>query len=154
MALVLVLSCALVWIMAVPETKKARFMVPAANTGQTLVAFIYKTPPPWPRGNCFDVSSKRRWVGPLEGFCRWLWRDSGFQTMSWKVCNMHAGNFNAIVRRLKLQEVQIQPVGGPYCIITDPRIPREYLLKEPCRTCFQVPRREELLRQYSEHFSK
>jgi hypothetical protein len=143
MALLLVMCCEMVWILALREPT-GRFIVSAANTGQTLVRFFYKTPPPWPRGNCFEVSSKPRWVGPV----------GGFQTTSWRVCNMHAENFSAVVPRLKPQEVQIQRVDGGRCLIIDPRIPREYLLNEPSPACTQVPESQAFLRQYPEHFSK
>jgi hypothetical protein len=37
-------------------------------------------------------------------------------------------------------------------LITDPRVPREWLLEVPCPTCYRGPERGALLRLYPEHF--
>src|SRR5262245_8597874 len=87
MALVLVMSCELVWIVAIFEPT-ARFMVPAVIGQRTLVGFRHRTPPPWPRGNCFSVSSNARWLGPAPGTRR----------IGGQVCNMHVENFSEIVQ--------------------------------------------------------
>jgi hypothetical protein len=141
MALVLLLSFELAWIMAVPEPT-GRFMVPAVLGVRTLVGFSHRTPPPWPRGNCFGMSVKTRWLGPIRGTPK----------VGGHVLNMHAENFSEVVKRLKLQSVEIQPVAEAACLITDPRIPREWLLEEPCRTCFGGPGSEGPLRHYPDHF--
>jgi hypothetical protein len=86
MVLVLVMSCELVWIMAVPEPT-ARFMVSASIALHTDRLFFHQAPPPWQHGNCFHVASKGHWFGPVRGFRR----------MGGKVCIMHAENFSAIV---------------------------------------------------------
>jgi hypothetical protein len=140
--LVLVMCCELVWVVAMPEPPP-RFTVPAVVQLQTLVLYFPKAPPPWPRGNCFILSSKGRWLGPVRGFGR----------MEGAVCNMHAENFSAIVGRLNLKAVEIQPVDERSWLITDRRIPREWLLQQPCPTCFREQERRDLLRRFSEHFS-
>jgi hypothetical protein len=118
------------------------FMVPAVRGRTTQVGFFYRTPPPWPRGNCFGVTTKARWLGPARG--------TG--ASEWNVANMHAENFSVIAARLSLRTVEIQPIGGGSCLITDPRVPREWLLEEPCRSCYRGPAREEIRKRYSQYF--
>jgi hypothetical protein len=141
-ALVLLMSLELVWVAVMPG-QTDRVMVPAAMTQQTTVGFFHQSPPPWPQGNCFNISSSPRWLGALLGSRR----------TDRKVCNMHVENFSAIVGRLKLKVVEIEPVDERSCLITDRRIPREWLLQQPCPTCYHEPDRRDLLRRYPEHFS-
>jgi hypothetical protein len=142
MALVLVTSLELVWVVVMPG-RTDRVTVPAVITMQTDVGFMHRAPPPWPRGNCFNISPSPRWLGALLGSRR----------TDRKVCNMHAENFSAIVGRLKLKAMEVEPVDERSCLITDRRIPREWLLQQPCPTCYHEPERRDLLRRYSEHFS-
>jgi hypothetical protein len=122
-----------------------RVMVPATIRMQTIV-FTYSDPPQ-SRGDCFDVSptppERGGWGRPRDP----LWGDP-----LWKVCNMHAQNFAGIVERLGLRTVEVQPLGEGRCLITDPRIPRDWLLDRPCPTCFREPEAEDLLRRYPERF--
>ena len=143
MVLVLVMGCQLVWIVLIPG-RTDRVMVPAMITRQTLVGFdsIRSKPPPRLRGNCFSVSPKARWSGPLVGS----------RSTLWQVCNMHAENFSEIVQRLNLQAVEIQLLDEGRCVITDPRISRDWLLEKPCPTCFREPVGEDLLMRYPERF--
>jgi hypothetical protein len=140
-ALVLLMSLELVWVVVMPGPTD-RIVVPAAIAFETTVGFVHQSPPPWPQGNCFDVSSKGHWLGPARGF----------QRMGGKVCNMHSENFSAIVQRLKLRAVEIQPIDQRCCMITDSRIPREWLLERPCATCFREPQGEDFVRRYPEQF--
>jgi hypothetical protein len=71
---------------------------------------------------------------------------------AWKVANMHAANFEEIVRRLELRTVEVQPLDGSSCLITDARIPRGWLREKPCRICFGGPVGGEILRQHAKHF--
>ena len=141
MAIVLVMTFVMAWVLALPESN-SRFMVPAVRGRTTLVGFLYRTPPPWPRGNCFGVTKKARWLGPARG--------TG--ASEWNVVNMHAENFSAIAARLRLRTVEIQPIGGVSCLITDPRVPREWLLEEPCRSCNLGPAREQIRKRYPQYF--
>ena len=65
---------------------------------------------------------------------------------------MHAENFEGIVKRLGLWMVEVQPLGEDRCLITDPRIPREWLLDRPCPHCFRESEAEDLFRRYPERF--
>jgi hypothetical protein len=141
MALVLVMSLELVWVVVMPG-RSDRVMVPAAIGLSTQVGYFYRHPPPWPRGNCFRISSVPRWLGALLG---------PQKTQRW-VCNMHAENFSSIVQRLNLRAVEIEPIDQRCCMITDSRIPREWLLEKPCALCFRGPEGEDLMRRHPEHF--
>jgi hypothetical protein len=141
MALVLVMSCELVWILAIPEST-AGLKVPALVRGQTLLGFMHRTPPPWPRGNCFSVSSVARWLGPARGTRR----------IGGRVGNMHAENFSEIVKQLRLQTIEVEALDDGRCLVTDPRIPRNWLLEKPCPICLREPEAEDLLMRYPERF--
>jgi hypothetical protein len=143
LVLVLVMGCQLVWIVLTPG-RTDRVMVLPTITRQTLVGFdsIRSKPPPRLRGNCFSVSPKARWGGSLVGS----------RSTPWQVCNMHAENFSEIVQRLKLQAVEVQLLDEGRCIITDPRISRDWLLEKPCPTCFRESACEDILMRYPERF--
>jgi hypothetical protein len=139
MVLALVMGCELVWI-GLMAALTGRVRVAATIREQTLV--LFNSEPPQPRGNCFSVSPTVLWGG--------LW--VGPRPRLWKVCNMHAENFSAIVQRLQLWKVEVQPLDEGRCLITDPRIPRDWLLDWPCPTCFRDPEAEDLLMRYPERF--
>lgn len=92
MALALVMSLKLVWVGVMPGPTD-RVMVPAVITSQTDVGYFDRSPPPWPKGNCFGISVAPRWPGALLGL----------ETTHLSVCNMHAENVSSIVKRLNLQ---------------------------------------------------
>jgi len=48
--------------------------------------------------------------------------------------------------------VEIQPLDDGGCLITDPRIPRGWLLERPCSQCVREPLGEELLARYPGRF--
>jgi hypothetical protein len=123
-----------------------RVMVPASITGTTQVGYSSDVPPPWPRGNCFTVSS----MTAQEARKAQEQKEPG--PASWKVANMRTENFEAIVRRLGLRTVEVQPLDGSSCLITDERIPREWLVDKPCRGCFRSPVGEGILRDHAKHF--
>ena len=133
-----------------PKEKKPgradRVVVPASAKGKTEVGFDHEGPPPWPRGNCFRVPS----MTAAEAKKAQEQKKPG--PYSWKVANMHAENFEAIVRRLGLRTVEVQQLDGSSCLITDERIPREWLREKPCRLCFRGSVGEELLREHAKHF--
>jgi hypothetical protein len=159
--LLLAMSCVLARIEPV-DAPTGRILVPAAVTVRTLVG-PFLQPPPQPRGNCFSIApaapwgvvrvaprSQLWWVaprGPLGG-------TGPFGRIEWKVCNMHAENFEAIVQRLGLRTVEVQPYDQGRCLITDPRIPRDWLLERPCPHCFRAAEVEDLLRRYPERFRR
>jgi hypothetical protein len=87
-AAALAMCCWLVWITLMPGPTD-RIVVPAAIRSSTQVGFHHNTPPPWPRGNCFDISSNPPWPARMFSSRRAVW----------KVCNMHAENFSSIVRQ-------------------------------------------------------
>ena len=141
MVIVLVMTCDLAWIVFRPE-HAGRVLVLTAIRGQTEVGFVNRGPAPWPRGNCFTVAPS----------VRWGWRLRGTRNPDWRVCNMHAENFSEIVKRLGLQTVEVLPFNESYCLITDQRIPREWLLEKPCSQCVREPVGEELLARYPGRF--
>ncbi len=143
MALVLVMCCELAWIMGNPDAI-ARSMVPAVLGMRTLVGFLHSTPPPWPRGNCFSIPPKARWLGPM----------SGTQTIGGHVSNMNAENFEAIVQQRKLQRVEIRAIDDRNCLITDSRIPSDRLLDKHCPHCVRGPYSEVLLMRFPENFRR
>jgi hypothetical protein len=105
-----------------------RVMVPAMATSQTQVGLIRKLGPPWPTGNCFTVSTR-----PLMGG-----RLSGPRTGELSVCNMNAENFQSIVGQLGLRTVEIELIDEYHCLISDPKIPRVWLLESPCQVCLST----------------
>src|SRR5262245_12669754 len=106
--------------------------VPARMARANQVAARTDGPPPWPRGNCFFLA-----LEPLRPDARWL-----------SVVNMHYENFARVVRDLDLETVRVRPVGDHRCLVTDPRIPRNWLLDEPCGICVPPPVRRELIEAY------
>jgi hypothetical protein len=127
---------------------RGRALVPATISEQTLVG--YNSIPPQPRGNCFSVSPTplriEWWIGLRDG------GGGGLRGGRWRVANMHAENFEGIVKRLGLRMVEVQPLGEGRCLITDSRIPRDWLLDRPCPHCFRKPVADDLLRRYPERF--
>lgn len=106
----------------------------------TLIAFRRTEPPPWKDGNTLQFRVDQPAVpGGLE------------ERAIWSVVNIHAENLFEITRRLEIdlievqvshrrQPSEIQETGRParkiivdlgYAVITDQRIPKEWLLSEP-----------------------
>jgi hypothetical protein len=141
MVIVLMMTCDLAWIVVRSE-HSGRVLVPATITQQTQVGFFHRGPAPWPRGNCFTMAPK----------VRWGWQLRGTRSPDWRVCNVHAENFSEIVKRLGLQTVEVLPFKESYYLITDQRIPREWLLERPCPQCVSEPVGEELLTRYPGRF--
>jgi hypothetical protein len=48
--------------------------------------------------------------------------------------------------------VEIQPLEGSCCMVTDSRIPRQWLLQKPCPMCFRDPVGTNLVRGHPESF--
>jgi len=103
-------------------------MVPAVYGMTTVVGYFHKTPPPWPKGNCFELS-------PLTIEERTRRRVAGAPAESWFVLNMHTENFEAFVERSGITTVKVERVGKRSCLIVDPRVPNDWLLESPCTTC-------------------
>jgi hypothetical protein len=111
-----------------PADPPTDLVVPARAVQATLVGFQHDGPPQWPRGNCFAVSP------------------------GLSVANMHLENFARAVRDLGLETVAVRRVGDGRCLVTDPRIPRDWLLAEPCPTCTPPEVRRELTEAYPQWF--
>jgi hypothetical protein len=138
---VMIMTCVLAWIVVAPDDA-GRVRVPATIEQQTLVGFSHRGPAPWPRGNCFTIAPRARWT----------WPPGARRNPGWRVCNMHAENFSEVVKRLGLQTVEVLPLEGSCSLITDQRIPREWLLEKPCSHCFRGPVGEELRARYPDRF--
>jgi hypothetical protein len=116
--------------------------VPARAGWRTCVSFA--SPPPWPRpgpppwrgGNCFSLAPVS---GPPDG-------------PGLFVVNMHVENFERVVRDLGLETVRVHRIEGNRCLVTDPRIPRSWLLTEPCTTCLPPHVARELTETHPEWF--
>jgi hypothetical protein len=65
---------------------------------------------------------------------------------------MHAENFSEIVKQLRLQTIEVEALDDGLCLVTDPRIPRDWLLEKPCHMCVREPEAEDLLMRYPERF--
>jgi hypothetical protein len=108
---------------APPLQEGARLFVPAVVGMRTAVGHSHETPPPWPRGNCFKLSTGARGrPDPTRGL---------------HVINMHAENFEEVVKRLGLTSVEVEHVGGQFFVV-DPRIARRWLREGPCSTCSRI----------------
>jgi hypothetical protein len=94
-------------------------VLPARAVGSTQVGYNTKGPPPWPKGNCF-------WLSPEP-------RDRA--APKYHVVNMHAENFERVVRDLGIVTVEVLLVSKAHCLIVDPRIPRAWLRDAPCEIC-------------------
>jgi hypothetical protein len=132
---------------------------------QTCVGYFHSTPAPWPRGNCltFEVNATE-----LEGG-----RAGMADVVRWRVFNIHAENFHEITKRLGLTSVEaevvhkklvrqtaitgqgpatVQTVDEGDCIITDARIPKEWLRSRPC-VCYSKTDWKEYLASYPDQFN-
>ena len=125
--LALIASIAVALLPELPPSEGARLRVPTQALSVTLVGFDPKTPPPWPVGNCFELSplplSRRRGRPDIRGY---------------HVANMHHENFAEVVKRLGLDTVEVEVRGGCFLVV-DPRIPRQWLRERPCPTCTRDP---------------
>jgi len=130
----------------IPELAKLdyeRKLISLSKTKQsmTAVAFNRTSPPPWKRGNTLEFREIHPPTVP-----------GGMEEQAiWRAVNIHAENLFEITRRLGIgvlevqivhrrQPSEIQETGRAarkivsdlgYAVITDPRIPREWLLVEP-----------------------
>ena len=93
-------------------------------------------PPPWPKGNCFDLSTDRRRL----------------DAPAYRVVNIHAENFARVVETLQLDTVEVMLLDGKLCLVTDARIPREWLLEAPCRGCMPTDFCERLREAHPDRF--
>lgn len=105
--------------------------------------YVHKGPPPWPRGNGFWV--KTRWMIWQESGSswvqqRWPWAEhlpgmdklmSPGHSQGWCVANMHAENFNAFRQQQGIDWVKVKKLSDGVCVVTDARVPREWLLTYP-----------------------
>lgn len=109
-------------------------------SSMTAMAFHRTTPPPWESGNTWEFRVTH--PASAEGL---------EEQATWRVVNLHAENLTEITRRLGLDELEVQILhlrqpaeyqepGRPgrkiiadngYALITDRRIPREWLVVEP-----------------------
>ena len=137
------LAAALVWWLGwsvSPPTpdRPQRMALPVRSRFTTAVGYNHTGPPPWPSGNCF-----------------WLYPDpTGQAGPRFHVDNMHAENFERLVRDLGLETVEVLCVSPGHCVVVDPRIPREWFRQAPCNHCVQPPLRDQLQERYAEWFSQ
>jgi hypothetical protein len=121
-----------------PLIEGERLRVPAQAISVTQVGYFHKTPPPWKVGNCFGLSHV-----PIEA--------GQFGVRGQHVANMHFENFEEAVKRLGLKAVDVQYIGG-YFFVVDPRIPRQWLLEQPCSSCTRSPGGESILAKHADKF--
>jgi hypothetical protein len=102
--------------------------------------------PPWAQGDCFEVLPLSSWIlstyAPLPGY-----HPSG-----WHVVNMHAENFEEIVKRKGIKSIKIERIDERYCLIVDPRIPRSWFLSKPCPRCVGLELAPGLLMRHADWF--
>jgi thiol-disulfide isomerase/thioredoxin len=95
----------------------------------TLVGYFYKSPPPWPEGNCITIGK-------------------------WGVLNMHTENLRAFRKKFGVDELEVLPVGEGGVIVTDSRVGREWLRSDLCEHCIPVPQRLDWRVRYLKHFQE
>jgi hypothetical protein len=115
----------------------ARLFVPAVVGMRTLVAPLHRAPPPWPTGNCFELPPRAR--------------DRRVPPSGLHVINMHAENFEEVVKRLGLTSVEVEVLGGQFLVV-DPRIARRWLRETPCSSCSRL--RGPIPPKYADRFSE
>jgi hypothetical protein len=118
----------------------ARLRVPTQPLCVTAVGFFRRTPPPWPAGNCFELSPL-----PLSR------RAKPMLAQGYHVANMHYENFEEVVKRLGLKAVEVEYIGGCFLVV-DTRIPRRWRREGPCPTCIPASIRDALLKKHAEKF--
>jgi len=145
-----------------------RLMLPLAKvkcSSPAVLVLHTNTSGPWSLGICltFELAPAQ-----LEG------RPAEIADIAhWRVFNIHAENFSEIAKRLGLKSVQaeiihkglrrqttvlnpgqetVQMVDEADCIITDPRIPKEWLRSAPC-TCYSKADWRHYLATYPDKFN-
>jgi hypothetical protein len=123
-----------------PSLSLEPVMVPITNTISTHIGFLRSSPPPWKDGNFLSFDFLKPQAAGQEE-----------ERASWSVVNINSENFSEITRQLRIDSVKVlvlhtrkNPITtqgpGPkytaledagYALITDPRIPPEWLLSEP-----------------------
>src|SRR5207248_582206 len=111
-----------------PIPEGVRLRVPARVGSATAVCFSHTTPPPWPWGNSFALAPYAGTAGRPDA-------------REWHVANMHFENYVEAVRRWGLKSVEVERIGGCFFVV-DPRIPRRWLLEDPCPSCAPDPVRD------------
>jgi hypothetical protein len=122
-----------------PPPKPETLRLPAVVAFQTSVGYFDRTPPPWRRGNCFSLAPATV-------------REPRDPRSLLRVANMTAENFKRVVADKGIESVQVLRVSPGLCLITDPRIPRDWLREAPCVTCFGEQPAAELVRRYPDQF--
>ena len=128
-----------------PSLSLEPVVVPVTNTWTTDMGFLRRSPPPWKEGNFLSF----RFLKPQASGQEEEWA-------SWGVVNIDSENFSEITRQQRIDAVEVlvlhtkktpTTIQGPdrpkytafddagYALLTDPRIPREWLLSEPSRLC-------------------
>jgi hypothetical protein len=92
--------------------------ISALSGTSTLMLFLHTNPPPWPRGNYLQLSSKTN-------------QDSGLPPGEWKLANMHAENYHEIIKRRDFKTLEFGLMPDYRCFVVDSRVPREWFLAEP-----------------------
>lgn len=95
----------------------------------TQVGYFYKTPPPWPDGNCVTFGK-------------------------WFVLNMHDENLREFQKKFGVDELEVLPVSDTSVLVKDPRVGREWLRRGLCEHCIPVPQRLDLRVRYRQHFQE
>lgn len=97
--------------------------VPPFMARVTLVSFNRTGDPPWKRGNCIELMPV-----PATGMNKRRLPGSGLF-----VINMHAANFDMIMKRHNFKSIKVEQISHRYCLIVDQRIPPNWLREAPCR---------------------
>ena len=119
-----------------PPVPPDELVVPARVGEATLVGYRHDGPPPWPAGNCFALA-------PDPG------RPDGPRL---RVANMHAEGLPGWPGTWGWGRSGSAGWGMPTALVIDPRVPRDWLLAEPCPHCTPPALRRELAAAHPDRF--
>jgi hypothetical protein len=112
---------------------RTRLRVPVYPIAQSLIGFDNTgKPAPWPKGNYLTIHVLPLWYR-LPIVRDYLLRRNTINDIGerFSVINMHAENYQEIVKQLNLRSVEIQKLPQGQCLIVDAQIPQSWLLATP-----------------------